>query len=428
MSESKTQPVSKIQGTYTPPGDKSISHRLAMLGAIAEGTSSFTNFLNSDDCLRTIQAFQAMGVSFDHLKNRLIVRGVGLKGLSKPKQELDLGNSGTTMRLLLGVLAGQPFEVRLTGDASLRKRPMRRVTEPLKQMGASIEGRDHANYAPLVIRGGSLSRIGWHNDKASAQVKSAILLAGLYAEGETWVEEKMPSRDHTERLLVAFGAPFRKSGPRLYVQKANRLKAIEFQVPGDISSAAFLMVAALLLPNSDLTIQNVGLNPTRMGLIEVLKSMGAKIQVEIKHDQGEPVGSIRVQSSLLKETVINQDSIPSLIDELPILMVAFALAEGTSVIHGAQELRVKETDRIYSMAVGLKTIGAKVTEQPDGCVIEGVKEFRGGTVSSFGDHRTAMSFLIAGLRSRKGIKVQNTDCIQTSYPNFEADLKSVMRM
>ena len=427
MSELKTHPISKIEGEYIPPGDKSISHRLAMLGAIAEGRSHFTNFLSSDDCLRTIQAFQAMGVSFEPSETELAVHGAGLHGLSKPKQELDLGNSGTTMRLLLGILAGQSFESRLTGDTSLRKRPMRRVTEPLRKMGALIEGRDNGSYAPLTIRGGSLSGIGWRNEMASAQVKSAILLAGLYAQGETWVEEQIASRDHTERLLTIFGAPFQKSGSRSLIRKTDRLQSIQFRIPGDISSAAFLIVAALLLPDSDLIVKQVGLNPTRIGLIQILKSMGANINFEVTEDKGEPLGNIRVRSSRLEGRAVDQNLIPSLIDELPILMIAFALAEGTSVVRGAEELRVKETDRIHSMTVGLKAIGAKIHEGRDGCVIEGVKGFEGGSVSSFGDHRTAMSFLIAGLRSKKGVVVQDTACIQTSYPNFEADLKRVIR-
>jgi 3-phosphoshikimate 1-carboxyvinyltransferase len=427
MNELKTSSISKVEGEYVPPGDKSISHRLVMLGALAEGKSHFTNFLDSEDCSRTLQAFQAMGISFERAKSELTVHGKGLHGLIQPKSELDLGNSGTTMRLLLGTLAGQPFESRLTGDASLCKRPMKRVTEPLKQMGAFINGRDHANFAPLTVRGGRLSGIGWRSDIASAQVKSAILLAGLYAEGETWVEEQIASRDHTERLLSAFGASFQQSGFRSTIQKTDRLKAVQFRVPGDISSAAFLIVAALIVPNSNLVVKDVGLNPTRIGLIEVLKSMGAKISFEVTEDKNEPIGTVRVQSSRLNGTVIDKNLIPSLIDELPILMIAFALAEGTSVIRGAEELRVKETDRIHSMARGLKTIGAKVAEQPDGCVIEGIKEFEGGRVSSFGDHRTAMSFLIAGLRSKKGISVQDTACILTSYPEFEADLKRFIR-
>ena len=431
MSQLKTHSVSRIYGEYLPPGDKSISHRLAMLGALASGRSEFRHFLHSDDCLRTVQAFEAMGVSFDLSREKdgekLTVKGAGLLGLKAPKKELDLGNSGTTMRLLLGILAGQPFEVKLTGDPSLSKRPMKRVTEPLRKMGAKIKGKEDANYAPLTIQGGHLAGISWRNDIASAQVKSAILLAGLFAEGETSVEESISSRDHTERLLQAFGVSVQKSHRRVSVRKANRLEPIQFVVPGDISSAAFFIVAALLIPGSDLLIRQVGLNPTRIGLIEVLKSMGADIKLEETEDHGEPFGNIHVKASRLKGVAIEKHLIPSLIDELPILMIAFALAEGTSTIRGAEELRVKETDRIHSIVTGLGAIGGKAEERQDGCVIEGVPEFKGGTVSSFEDHRTAMSFLIAGLRSKSGVVVNNTDCIQTSYPGFEADLKSLNR-
>ncbi len=432
MNQLETHSISKISGEYIPPGDKSISHRLVMLGALAEGTSKFMHFLSSEDCLRTKQAFEAMGVQFEPLAEKLkgaselIVKGVGLRGLFQPKQGLDLGNSGTTMRLLLGILAGQPFKVQLTGDRSLCKRPMRRVTEPLRKMGAQITGRDDANFAPLEIQGGPLMAIHWQNQVSSAQVKSAVLLAGLYAEGETIVEENIASRDHTERLLGAFGVSFRKSGFKVSVQKAQRLRAIQFDVPGDFSSAAFFIIAALLVPNSNLWIKRVGLNPTRIGLIEVLKSMGANLKVEVTEDHGEPVGNIHVKTSQLKGVTVNQNLIPSLIDELPILMIAFALADGSSVIQGAEELRVKETDRIHSMAVGLKSIGAKIDERADGCVIEGVREFQGGTISSFGDHRTAMSFLIAGLKSKQGVVVKDIDCIQTSYPGFETDLQSII--
>ncbi|OGW87610.1 MAG: 3-phosphoshikimate 1-carboxyvinyltransferase [Omnitrophica bacterium RIFCSPHIGHO2_02_FULL_46_11] len=429
MNQLESHSVSQISGEYVPPGDKSISHRLAMLGALASGTSTFSNFLNSDDCLRTIKAFETMSVQYDLSQGKtsakLKVKGAGLNGLKAPSQALDLGNSGTTMRLLLGILAGQPFETSLTGDPSLSKRPMRRVTEPLRKMGARIKGKDDANYAPLTIQGGHLKGIHWRNEVASAQVKSAILLAGLFAEGETSVEEPIPSRDHTERLLKTFGVPVFKNNFKISVRKANRFDAIQFVVPGDISSAAFFMVAALLIPGSELFIRQTGLNPTRIGLIRILKSMGADITLEAAQDQGEPIGNIHVKASRLKGITIEKNLIPSLIDELPILMIACALAEGASVIRGAEELRVKETDRIHSMVSGLNTIGGKAEEREDGCVIQGISEFQGGTISSFGDHRTAMSFLIAGLRSKSGVTVQDTDCIQTSYPNFEADLQSL---
>lgn len=429
MNFLESYPISKIEGEYTPPGDKSISHRLAMLGALAEGRSVFTHFLYSDDCLRTIDAFKEMGVTFHQRKTAgddlLVVNGVGLRGLKPPSRTLDLGNSGTTTRLLLGILAGQSFETHLTGDASLSSRPMRRVTKPLRQMGATILGPDDANYIPLQIKGGKLKGINWKNEIASAQVKSAILFAGLFAEGETSVEEPILSRDHTERLLATFKAPFKKSNSKFIVQKAGKLSPVQFRVPGDISSAAFFIAAALVVPNSELILRQVGLNPTRIGFLEAVQSMGADLKIEKTEDQGEPIGDLRVKSSRLKAIKLNRNSIPSLIDELPILMILCALADGTSVIEGAEELRVKETDRIRSMAIGLNAIGGKIEERQDGCIIQGVKEFLGGTISSFGDHRTAMSFLIAGLRSKKGITVEDTDCIQTSYPQFWDDLKRI---
>ncbi len=425
MNSLESHPISKIEGEYTPPGDKSISHRLAMLGALAEGRSEFTRFLYSNDCKRTVEAFKEMGVSFEQKTSKpdiLIVNGVGLRGLKAPKKDLDLGNSGTTMRLLLGILAGQAFESQLTGDPSLSRRPMRRVTKPLREMGATIMGADDANYAPLYVKGGPLKGITWKNEIASAQVKSAILLAGLFADGETSIEEPILSRDHTERLFETFRVPFKKIKTKVIIQKANKLSPIQFRVPGDISSAAFFIAAALLVPNSNLIVRQVGLNPTRIGFLEVLKLMGANIKIEVEETKGEPIGNVKIKSSRLKAIKLNPSWIPSLIDELPILMILCALADGTSVIEGAEELRVKETDRVRSMATGLNTIGGKIEERPDGCVIEGVKEFSGGTVSSFGDHRTAMSFLIAGLRSKKGIVMEDTDCIQTSYPEFENDL------
>ncbi|MBI1977946.1 MAG: 3-phosphoshikimate 1-carboxyvinyltransferase [Candidatus Omnitrophica bacterium] len=429
MNSLTAYPVSRICGEYLPPGDKSISHRLTMLGALAQGTSHFTHFLNADDCLGTMKAFQAMGVRFrlneqdENERPSLTVDGVGLQGLKPPSYELDLGNSGTTMRLLLGILAGQPFEAHLTGDNSLKKRPMRRVTEPLKKMGARITGRDNGNFAPLTIQGGPLTGISWENQIASAQVKSAVLLAGLYADGETSVLEPVVSRDHTERLLAAFGAPVKRIGARVVVERANQLQAIRIRVPGDLSSAAFFIVAALLVPQSDLLIRGVGLNPTRIGMIDVLKSMGANLEVKVTEEQGgEPLGEIRVRTSRLRGCKVTRDLVPSLIDELPILMIACALADGESVIQGAEELRVKETDRIHSMVTGLYAIGARVKEVSDGCVMEGVRELKGGTVSSFEDHRTAMSFLIAGFRSKEGVRVSGAGCIQTSYPGFTRDL------
>jgi 3-phosphoshikimate 1-carboxyvinyltransferase len=425
MSQIKTRWAFSMQGDYTPPGDKSISHRLIILGALAEGTSEFQHFLEGDDCLRTIAAFQAMGVCFKRESGKVIVKGVGLAGLKKPKEDLDLGNSGTSTRLLLGVLAGQPFETCLKGDESLSRRPMKRVTQPLRQMGANITGRDDANFMPLTIQGGQLNSIDWKSKIPSAQVKSAILLASLFADGQTRYEEAIQSRDHTERLFLKFGALLRKSGNVLSIERPARLYPIQMDVPGDISSAAFFIVAASILPDTALWVKRVNLNPTRTGILDVLKKMGAKIKIEMIDDDAEPVGNIHIESSVLQGVEIGPDLIPSLIDELPILMIACALAKGKSVIRGAEELRVKETDRIRSMVLGLQAIGAKAEERPDGCVIEGVSEFKGGAINSFGDHRTAMSFAIAGLRSSGEILIEDTDCIKTSYPNFEEDLQKV---
>ncbi len=417
--------VQTVNGEYEPPGDKSISHRAVMFGALAEGKSRFENFLTADDCLRTVNAFQAMGIpiSLETRTRALEIEGKGLQGLKAPSQELDLGNSGTTMRLLLGILAGQRFEAVLTGDDSLRSRPMKRVTKPLKQMGAQIKGKDDANYAPLTIHGGKLKGIEFENDLASAQVKSAILLAGLYAEGKTRVFEKIPSRDHTERFLKAAKAPFQKEGEWLSVQKASRLAPLQAKLAGDFSSAAFFITAAAMLEESRLLVKNVGLNPTRTGLVRILKRMGASIEAKVKEESLEPLGEIQVTGKRLKGVRIAPEEVPSVIDELPVLMVACALAEGESLISGASELRVKETDRIHSMAVGLNSLGGKVKELPDGCLIEGIKTLHGGEIDSFGDHRTAMAFAIANLASEGEVTLRDTDCIKTSYPSFFKDLE-----
>ena len=391
-----------LQGKYEPPGDKSISHRAVMFGALSQGRSRFVNFLEAEDILRTVQAFQSMGVSIalDSSSRTIEIEGKGLAGLQAPPGILDLGNSGTTLRLLLGILAGQRFEAVLTGDESLCSRPMRRVTRPLKQMGAQIKGKDDANFAPITIHGGRLKGIDFENTLASAQVKSAILLAGLYAEGKTRVREKILSRDHTERFLKAVGAPFQMEGEWLCVEKAKELNSLEASLPGDFSSAAFFITAAAMQEGFELEVKNVGLNPTRTGLLRILKRMGASIEEKIKEERLEPVGEIRVKGRRLRGIRVASDEIPSVIDELPVLMVACSLAEGESLISGASELRVKETDRIHSMVAGLNALGGRVKELPDGCVIEGVEAFQGGRVTSFGDHRTAMALAVASLASR----------------------------
>jgi 3-phosphoshikimate 1-carboxyvinyltransferase len=410
----------KFQGLFVPPGDKSISHRAVMFGALAEGESSFSHFLEAEDCLSTVKAFQSMGVDVTLEKGRGLIRikGVGLNGLQRPDHLLDMGNSGTTTRLLLGILAGQKFEVTLAGDASLSARPMRRVTDPLKKMGAQIKGGDKGNFLPLSIRGGKLTGIDFDNRLSSAQVKSALLLAGLYADGPTRVREAVPSRDHTEKFLSAANAPFRKEGDSLVVEKAEKLMPVCGEIPGDMSAAAFFLVGAAMVPGSELEIKSVCLNRTRTGVLEVLKRMGARISVTLKSEIPEPIGDIRIEGARLKGTRVRRDEIPSLIDELPILMVAMALAEGESMISGAEELRVKETDRILSMVSNLKTVGAQIDELPDGCIIRGVEVLSGGITESRGDHRTAMSMAIASLACPTEIRIADTGCIATSFPSF----------
>jgi 3-phosphoshikimate 1-carboxyvinyltransferase len=398
-----------------------------MFGALADGKSRFENFLEADDCLRTVEAFRSMGISISLVpgSQTLEIEGKGLQGLQASPRELDLGNSGTTIRLLLGILAGQRFQAVLTGDESLRSRPMKRVTRPLKQMGAQIKGRDEANYAPLTIRGGKLKGIDFENVLASAQVKSAILLAGLYADGKTRILEKIPSRDHTERFLQAAGAPFRQVGEWLSVEKASSLKPIQAELAGDFSSAAFFITAAAMTEGSDLVVKNVGLNPTRTGLLRLLKEMGASIEERVTEERLEPLGEVRVKGKRLRGIRVPPEIIPSVIDELPVFMVACAVAEGESLIAGAEELRVKETDRIHSMASGLSALGAEARELPDGCMIRGVEALRGGRVKSFGDHRTAMAFAVAGLASQGEVTIEDTACIQTSYPGFFRDFKAL---
>ena len=421
-----SKPIAYIRGEISPPGDKSISHRAVMLASIASGVSEFTNFLEADDCLRTIDAFKKMGVSVSKKNKKWIVRGVGLEGLRQPEKELYLGNSGTTMRLLLGILSHQPFRVKLTGDASLSRRAMRRVAVPLRKMGAKISGREDANFAPLYVEGGKLKAINYVNNPASAQVKSAILLAGLRAKGTTTVQELTCSRDHTERMLEMMGAEITRRVHETRVKTTNHLRPIRYHIPGDISSASFMMAASAILPGSDLVVQNVGLNPTRIGVLEILRAMGAKVEWKMKLARTlEPIGTIRVQGSELRAVTIDQEMVPKLIDELPILMVVCALAKGKSVIKDARELRIKETDRIQSMVRGLNAIGGIAEELEDGCLIRGVKCFRGGRISSFGDHRTAMSFAVAGLRSRDPIQVDDIECIDTSYPRFFDHLKKL---
>lgn len=426
MSEIKIRQTKDIEGTVEMPGDKSISHRGIMLGAICEGKTHIHNFLIGDDTIITTDAFKAMGVKIAQTKDYVVINGVGLKGLKQPDEVLYLGNSGTSMRLMLGLLAGCPFEVTLTGDESLSQRPMDRVVEPLRAMGASIIGKDNANHAPLIISGGFLKSIDYVSKISSAQVKSAVLLAGLYAKGITSVTEPLRSRDHTERMLQYLGGDVEVNVLKVKVKGPMRLKGREILVPGDISSAAFFLVLGAISKNAKIKIQNVGLNPTRTGIIDVLKMMGAKIAItNVASSTWEPRGDISIVSSQLKGVTIKGDVIPQAIDELPIIMVAASLAKGTTVIEGAGELRVKETDRIDSMVSGLKKMGADIQAKGDDIYINGVSSLRGAEVSSFGDHRTAMSMVVAGLVAGGETVVKDTECISKSFPEFMLKLKEL---
>ncbi|MGH7198908.1 MAG: 3-phosphoshikimate 1-carboxyvinyltransferase [Candidatus Omnitrophota bacterium] len=402
------------------PGDKSLTHRAIIFGALAEGVSSFTNVLSGEDCVCTRKAFESMGVRMDIASPaKLTIHGKGLHALKPPKSELYLGNSGTSLRLLLGVLAGQPFEATLTGDPSLSQRPMRRVTDHLREMGAHVEGRDGANFAPLKIRGGNLKGIDAKLPVPSAQVKSAILLAGLYAEGRTSVTEPVKSRDHTERFLRHFGVRIEETGTAVSVKGGQALKAGSFEIPGDISSAAFFIAMALLVPGSEIRFRNVLWNPTRTGIVEVLKRMGADVRVEKLRTEGpEPAADFALKFQKLKAFEIKKEELPSLIDEIPILAVLATQAEGTSVIHDADELRVKETDRIVSMTKGLTGMGAGINVEGNTLLIKGPAPLRGAEVDSFKDHRTAMSLIAAGLVAEGETRVNDIDCISTSFPEF----------
>jgi len=418
----------KFNGMIEVPGDKSISHRAVMLGSIAEGTTEIKGFLMGEDCLRTIEAFKAMGIDIQKKAGIIIIHGKGLRGLKAPNKELYLGNSGTTMRIILGLLAGQDFECTLSGDESLSKRPMKRITDPLNSMGAEINSKHQSQdsksqelYPPLKIKGKHpLKPIKYKLPVASAQVKSALLLAGLYADGTSEIEEPLQSRDHTERMLKQFSADIKIKGSKLSIKNSKLKSKGNIDVPGDISSAAFFMVAAAISRSSKITIKNLGVNPTRIGVIDVLKKMGAKITVtNERKDCFEPAADVVVESSNLKGTTVEADMIPKLIDELPVIMVAAVLSKGSTVIKGAGELRVKETDRIFSMVTNLKKMGADIKAEGDSIIINGSEGLTGVEVDSFGDHRTAMSMAVAGLRAKGKTTILNTDCINKSFPEFE---------
>ena len=421
QSQTRTvAPVKALRGEVSVPGDKSISHRSIMFGSLAEGTTRVSGFLMGEDNLSTWKAFESMGVTISQTGiDALEIKGVGLNGLKEPGDVLDCGNSGTTMRLMTGLLAGQNFFSVLTGDKYLRKRPMKRVVTPLAAMGAQIWGRDGGEKAPLAIQGGALTPTTYASPVSSAQVKSAVLLAGLSVDGETTVTEPHLSRDHSERMLSCFGAEVRPFEGGVSLTGRPRLLGQKVVVPGDVSSAAFFMVAGLITPGAELLIRNVGINPTRSGIIDILVAMGGQMEMlDIREQSGEPVADVLVRHSQLKGIEICGDMVPRAIDEFPVISVAAALAEGTTTIRDAEELRVKETDRIDAMVSELGKLGGQVEGRPDGMVITGVEQLNGGTVTSHGDHRIAMSLAVAALSARDSVTIQDAACTETSFPGF----------
>jgi 3-phosphoshikimate 1-carboxyvinyltransferase len=432
MTSLTVTPAGPLRGTISVPGDKSITHRAIILSALAQGDSVLRGYCRGEDCLNLVRTFRAMGIQIQESPEQLAVHGKGLWGLAEPDQPLDCGNSGTAIRLLAGLLAGQDFYAVLTGDASVRRRPMGRVVKPLRQMGATITGRKGGELAPLAITGSRLQGIAYESPVSSAQVKSSLLLAALYAEGTTRITEPAPSRDHTERLFRHFGIPIETTGTSVSIQGRPAVgwsSQPNLTIPGDLSAAAFFAVGATIVPQSDVTLTGVGVNPTRTGVLDVLTRMGADIQVlNPRETAGEPVADLRIRAASLKGIEIGGDLIPRTIDEVPILCVAAAVAQGTTVISGAKELRVKESDRIETMAAELRRIGVRLTVTPDGLIIEGSggRQFRAASCHSHGDHRVAMSMAIAGLYADGKTMIDNPDCIETSFPKFHAKLLELL--
>lgn len=418
-----------LKGEITVPGDKSISHRAVMFGAISEGKTRVTNFLQGADCLSTIGCFRRLGIEIDNKPEQITVHGKGLLGLSAPSGILDAGNSGTTTRLISGILAGQCFETTLTGDASIQKRPMKRVMEPLSLMGARIESLNGNGCAPLKITGGPLKGICYSPTVISAQVKSAILLAGLYADSPTSVTELALSRNHTELMLRTFGADVRTEGTTATVLPRPMLVGQDIRVPGDISSAAYFLAAGLLVPHADVLIRNVGINPTRAGILDVIKDMGGQVTLLNENREGEPTADLHVTHSNLHGTVIGGDIIPTLIDELPVIAVMAAMADGTTVIRDAAELKVKESNRIDVMVENLSAMGCDITATEDGMVIHGKppedKPLHGAVIHAHGDHRIAMSFAVASLMAEGETDIMDSECVSISYPEFYRDLRQL---
>lgn len=416
-----------LKGELSVPGDKSISHRAVMFGSLASGTTEITHFLKGADCLSTIGCFRQMGVEIEEQKNRILVRGRGLHGLSAPSSVLDCGNSGTTTRLISGILAGQSFSSQLTGDASIRKRPMGRIIRPLRQMGASIESLSGNDCAPLRIEGRPLHAISYDSPVASAQVKSCVLLAGLYADGPTSVTEPALSRNHTELMLSSLGAELTRRGTTATINPEPVLTGTSIHVPGDISSAAFFLAAGLMVPGSEILLKNVGINPTRDGILRVIRAMGGSLEILNRTNSGgEEAADLLVRSSSLHGTVLEGELIPTLIDEIPVIAVLAAFAEGTTIIRNAEELKVKESNRLDIMVDGLSRMGAGIEGTDDGMIIRGGKSLHGAVIDSHLDHRIAMSFAVAALAADGETEILDADCVNISYPEFYRDLKMLL--
>ena len=418
-----------LKGSFELIGDKSISHRAVMFSSISKGHNKISNFLMGEDCLSTISCFRKMGVDIQIDGKDVYVKGNGLYGLKRPKEILDVGNSGTTIRLMMGILAGNKFDATLIGDNSIAKRPMKRVTDPLRLMGCNIEGKDDANYTPIKIYGGDLKAIDYHMPVASAQVKSALILASLYANDTSFIYEKVKSRNHTEIMLKSFGADINVENLKISVNPVNELFSQDIYVPGDISSAAFIIVSALITKGSEVIIKNVGLNETRTGIIDVVKNMNGNIEIiNERLVGGELVGDLLVRYTKdLCATTIDKDIIPRLIDEIPVIAVLATQAEGTTIIKDAQELKVKESNRIKSMVENLKILGADIEELEDGMIIKGKSKLNGGKIKTFKDHTIAMAFSTLNLISDEKIKLDNEDCINVSFPGYFDLIKSLTK-
>lgn len=420
--------VNKIKGNIFVPGDKSISHRSLILGSIAQGETRIYNFLNSLDCLKTMECMQVLGTGIELGEdNSVKVKGKGLYGLQEPKAILDVGNSGTTIRLLTGLLSGQGFYSVLNGDNSIGKRPMKRVVQPLRLMGADIWGREDGHFAPLSIKGSQLNHFQYVLPVASAQVKSAFLLAGLYAAGETVIKEPLPTRDHTERMLETMQADIKISPPEIKIKGGKELRSTDIFIPGDISSAAYFIAAASILRDSRITIKQVGVNPTRTGVIEILKKMGTKIDIlNYQLKSNEPRADLMVEYSKLKGVEIKKENVPFLIDELPLVAVVATQAQGKTVVSGARELRVKESDRIKAIVSELKKMGADIKEEEDGFIVNGPVRLQGAVCESYNDHRIAMSLAVAALLAEGKTVIRNSECIDISFPGFEKILQKLI--